>query len=177
MQTALAVNILECGPMPTPWKFLDRPPLLPSCKLGWLAGNQIRLTWFSAGVYNRRSLTSIIDTYSKPKGIWFPANLGLVLTYFTTWRLCWPVQKSSWGWHWSSFKNIGCTWFRGSWYELWYASILRQISTRVVPVSYGDMLVPAPTSILTLLLIFANTPWIRGLKGLYCKLISNNSGP
>ena len=70
-----------------------------------------------------------------------------------------------------------CTWFRGSWYEFWYASILGQISTRVVPMSYGDMLVPAPTSILTLLLIFANTPWIRGLKGLDCKLISNNSGP
>ena len=28
----LAANIFESGPMPTPWKFLDRPPLLPSCK-------------------------------------------------------------------------------------------------------------------------------------------------
>ena len=30
----LTANIFESGPMPTPWKFLDRPPLLPSCKLG-----------------------------------------------------------------------------------------------------------------------------------------------
>ena len=30
----LTANIFESGPMLTPWKFLDRPPLLPSCKLG-----------------------------------------------------------------------------------------------------------------------------------------------
>ena len=30
----LTANIFESGPMPTPWNFLDRPPLLPSCKLG-----------------------------------------------------------------------------------------------------------------------------------------------
>ena len=30
----LTANIFESGPMPTPWKFLNRPPLLPSCKLG-----------------------------------------------------------------------------------------------------------------------------------------------
>ena len=29
----LTANIFESGPMPTPWKFLDRPPLLPSYKL------------------------------------------------------------------------------------------------------------------------------------------------
>ena len=31
---ALAANIFESGPMPTPWKILDGTPLLPSCKLG-----------------------------------------------------------------------------------------------------------------------------------------------
>ena len=30
----LTANIFESGPMPTSWKFLNRPPLLPSCKLG-----------------------------------------------------------------------------------------------------------------------------------------------
>jgi hypothetical protein len=40
--------------------------------------------------YNRSRIPSIIDTYTKPnlvplKGIWFPANLGLVLTQLTTW--------------------------------------------------------------------------------------------
>ena len=30
----LTANIFESGPMPTPGKILDRPPLLPSCKLG-----------------------------------------------------------------------------------------------------------------------------------------------
>ena len=30
----LTANIFESGPMLTPWNFLDRPPLLPSCKLG-----------------------------------------------------------------------------------------------------------------------------------------------
>ena len=30
----LTANIFESGPMPTPWKSLDRTPLLPSCKLG-----------------------------------------------------------------------------------------------------------------------------------------------
>ena len=39
---------------------------------------------------NRGYPTSIIDTYTKPtmdppKGIWFPANLGLVLTQSTSW--------------------------------------------------------------------------------------------
>ena len=29
----LTANIFESGPMPTPWKFLDRPPLLPCWKL------------------------------------------------------------------------------------------------------------------------------------------------
>ena len=31
---ALTANIFETGAMPTPWKFLDRAPLLPSWKLG-----------------------------------------------------------------------------------------------------------------------------------------------
>ena len=36
------------------------------------------------------------------------ASLGFVLTQLTTWD-DWPaVQKFSWGWHWSTFKNIGC---------------------------------------------------------------------
>ena len=30
----LTANNFESGPMPTPWNFLDGPPLLPSCKLG-----------------------------------------------------------------------------------------------------------------------------------------------
>ena len=30
----LTANIFESGPMPTPWKILAGPPLLPSCKLG-----------------------------------------------------------------------------------------------------------------------------------------------
>ena len=30
----LTANIFESGPMPTPWKSLDRTPLLPSCKSG-----------------------------------------------------------------------------------------------------------------------------------------------
>ena len=30
----LTANIFESGPMPTSWKFLDGPLLLPSCKLG-----------------------------------------------------------------------------------------------------------------------------------------------
>ena len=49
------------------------------------------LVWQDLSVFlcessnNRRRLPSIIDTYTKPslvppKGIWFPANLGLVLT-------------------------------------------------------------------------------------------------
>ena len=29
----LTANIFKSGPMPTTWKFLDWPPLLPSCKL------------------------------------------------------------------------------------------------------------------------------------------------
>ena len=29
----LAANIFESGPLQTPWKFFDRLPLLPSCKL------------------------------------------------------------------------------------------------------------------------------------------------
>ena len=29
----LIANIFESGPMPTPWKILDKPPLLLSCKL------------------------------------------------------------------------------------------------------------------------------------------------
>ena len=57
----LTANIFESGPMPTPWKFLD---------------------------FGR--IPSIIDTYTKPnlvppKRIWFPANLGLVLTQLSTW--------------------------------------------------------------------------------------------
>ena len=32
--TLLTANIFESGPMPTTWKFLARPPILPSCKLG-----------------------------------------------------------------------------------------------------------------------------------------------
>ena len=43
-----------------------------------------------------------------PKGILFPGNLGLVLTQLTTWDDFQAVQKFSWGWHWSTFKNIGC---------------------------------------------------------------------
>ena len=43
-----------------------------------------------------------------PKGIWFPANSGLVLTQLTTWDDWRAVQKFLWGWHWSIFKNIGC---------------------------------------------------------------------
>ena len=27
----LTANIFESGPMPTPWKFLDSPPVIPSC--------------------------------------------------------------------------------------------------------------------------------------------------
>ena len=30
----LTANIFESGPMPTSWKFLNSPPLLPSCELG-----------------------------------------------------------------------------------------------------------------------------------------------
>ena len=30
----LTANIFESGPIPTPWKFLAGPPLLPSCKSG-----------------------------------------------------------------------------------------------------------------------------------------------
>ena len=30
----LTANIFESRPMPTPWKFSDGSPLLPSCKLG-----------------------------------------------------------------------------------------------------------------------------------------------
>ena len=42
------------------------------------------------------------------KGIQFPANLGLVLTQLTTWNDFRAVQKFSWGWHWFTFKDIGC---------------------------------------------------------------------
>ena len=53
-----------------------------------LAGNQIpfggtRFGFTTEGVYN----TSIIDT---------------------TWNDWQAVQEFSWGWHWSTFKNIGC---------------------------------------------------------------------
>ena len=30
----LTANIFEIGPMPTPWKFLDSLPVIPSCYLG-----------------------------------------------------------------------------------------------------------------------------------------------
>ena len=33
LTTYLTANIFESGPFSTPWKFLDRLPLLPSCKL------------------------------------------------------------------------------------------------------------------------------------------------
>ena len=73
-------------------------------------------TWFCVGVYSRRRLPSIIGTYTKPRpdpptGIFFLANLGLVLTWFTTWKQRRPFWKFSWGWHLSTFKNIG--WFKG----------------------------------------------------------------
>ena len=32
----------------------------------------------------------------------------LVLTQLTTWDDSQAVQKFSWGWHWSTFKDIGC---------------------------------------------------------------------
>ena len=32
--THLTANIFESGPMPTPWKFLDSPKVIPSCYLG-----------------------------------------------------------------------------------------------------------------------------------------------
>ena len=31
LQMILTANILESGPKPTPWKFLDSPPVIPSC--------------------------------------------------------------------------------------------------------------------------------------------------
>ena len=43
-----------------------------------------------------------------PKGISFPSNSGLVLTQLTTLGDWQAVQEFSWGWHWSTFKNIGC---------------------------------------------------------------------
>ena len=43
-----------------------------------------------------------------PKGISFPANPGLTLTQLTTWDDWQAVQEFSWGWHWSTFENIGC---------------------------------------------------------------------
>ena len=33
---------------------------------------------------------------------------GLVLTQLTTWDDGQAIQEFSWGWHWSTFKNIGC---------------------------------------------------------------------
>ena len=33
---------------------------------------------------------------------------GLVLTQLTTWDDWQAVQEFSWGWHWSTFKYIGC---------------------------------------------------------------------
>ena len=33
-QMHLTATNFESGPMPTPWKILAGPPLLPSCKLG-----------------------------------------------------------------------------------------------------------------------------------------------
>ena len=85
-----------------------------------LAGNQIPFggTIFGftcVGVFNRGYPTSIkfIDIYTKSnlvplKGIRYPANLGLGLTQLTTWDDWRAVQNFSWGWHWSTFKNIGC---------------------------------------------------------------------
>ena len=61
------------------------------------------------------SIEDIRDTYTQyksksvpPEGIRFPADLGLVLTQLTTWDDWQAVQEFSWGWHWSTFKNIGC---------------------------------------------------------------------
>ena len=34
IESIITANIFESGQMPTPWKSLDRMPLLPSCKLG-----------------------------------------------------------------------------------------------------------------------------------------------
>ena len=61
-----------------------------------------------------RPLPSIIDTYTVQNQIGFSernlisADLGLHLTQLKTWNDWQAVQKFSWGWHWSTFKSIGC---------------------------------------------------------------------
>ena len=78
-----------------------------------LAGNQIpfggtRFGFTSIGVYNR----GIIDTYSSKtksgSSEGNSANSGLVLTQLTAWDDWQAVQEFLWGWHWSTFKYIGC---------------------------------------------------------------------
>ena len=78
--------------------------------LKWTNANSMKIFGLLAGHPSR--IPSIIDTYTKPnlvtlKGIWFPDSLGFLLTQTTSddW---WAVHKFSWGWHWSTFKNIGC---------------------------------------------------------------------
>ena len=61
-------------------KVLNRPPQLPSYKLGGT-----RLGFAQVSIIEGGYVHSIIDTYAipslvPPKGIQFPANLGLVLT-------------------------------------------------------------------------------------------------
>ena len=80
-----------------------------------LAGNQIpfggtRFGFTTVGVYDRSRIPSTIDTIQNQ--IWlhrkeFDFLLALVLTQLTTWDDWRAVQNFSWGWHWSTFKNIG----------------------------------------------------------------------
>ena len=80
--------------MPTPWKFLDSHlKLLIGSKLS-LGYQEIKFLleepiWFYTVWV---SIKNIINTYKQYKTklapleeIWFPANLGLVLTQLTTW--------------------------------------------------------------------------------------------
>ena len=49
-----------------------------------------------------------VDQCQPHEKFWTARQSFQVLTQLTTWD-DWPsVQKFSWGWHWSTFKNIGC---------------------------------------------------------------------
>ena len=59
--------------------------------------------------YKSRTFSLCSPSLVPPKGIWFSTNLGL-----HSFKLIYNLEAVaaliifSWGWHWSTFKNIGC---------------------------------------------------------------------
>ena len=50
----------------------------------------------------------LVLTQTNPDLVLTQTNPDLVLTQLTTWDDWQAVQEFSWGWHWSTFKYIGC---------------------------------------------------------------------